>query len=93
MPDYPEITNDKFCPLIAEKQKQDIFNDQKNKYYERERGKAMTFLKNCMEIITRKTFTHQFEWLKQTPTADHKLVGFNRNEAIGIYESVLNPSN
>lgn len=89
MPDYPEIENKYFCPLITLKQKQDIFGDQKNKFYEREKGKAFTFLKKCMETISRKTFTHQLEYLKNTPNVDHKLSGFNRSEAIGIYESVL----
>lgn len=74
---------------ISQVESENIFSKMFNSFYERQRNKAITEIKNCKEKIGSIIFKHQVDYLANNPTAKHKLDGFSHSEAVGIYTDVL----
>lgn len=74
---------------ISKQESEDIFSKLYNSFYERQRSKAVTKIKNCKIELGAIIFKCQFDYLKGHPETKHKADGFDYKEAIDIYNDVL----
>ena len=84
---YPQMS---LPSEINRSHSENMFSELLQKFCEKKRKSALTFLVKCAKELGLKTFEHQFEYFKQTvtPAAD-KLIGFTHHEAIALYSEAI----
>lgn len=74
---------------ISKIDSENMFSKLYDSFCEKQYKKAVTELKKSMESLGRLAFIAQMEYIKSNKLAKHKLLGFNRLEAIKIFEECL----
>lgn len=74
--------------LINDRMVKDIFNEKKEKFYNKEFSKLCTELKNCALKIGRNPFEYQYEFLLKNDTLPRNK-HFTKEQTLSAYKSVL----